>query len=107
MCSNKTDIHRSFVKKYHGYKPVCITLNVKNISIISCKINRIKSLFNGTQFIPIGGPGFFPPVIQWTYCIRVKGSKGNKYRFGNNDHILLLQNWKKYCKKGNNTIEAV
>ncbi len=72
MPSNKPDINRAHVKKYHGNNPVISSTYIEHKSVITNGINRIaENTFDLVKASPICHHHYPIPVIDSIFCLRV------------------------------------
>lgn len=94
MRSDKTDIDRANIEKYHNNQPVSVPPDIEHKTIIANKIHRIKNLTQICQVAPISFLHYRVPRIQRLNGIRMDYSEFAKYRFADNNqdrYVLVRQ----------------
>lgn len=71
MGTDKTNINRSDIKKYHCHDPVTITANVKNKSIVPYSVDCIEHRFHFMIVCLIGLRDQPVPIIESVFSISV------------------------------------
>ena len=72
MPSNKPDINRAHVKKYHGNNPIISSTYIEHKSVITNGINRItENTFDLVKATPICHRHYPIPVIDGIFCLRM------------------------------------
>jgi hypothetical protein len=69
MGSYKTDINRSYIKKYQSDDPVMIAPDIENKTVIAYRVNRIEHGFDLMIICPISLRNQPVPIIECILCI--------------------------------------
>lgn len=86
MCTDKPDIHRTLIKKYHGNQPIIISFDIEHVSVIAHRIYTAKRVPN---IIKISLINFFDnliPTIQSCLWSRMLIGENINERLGDDYH---------------------
>jgi len=64
MRTDKSGIHRTLIKKYHGYQPIIIPFDIEYISVVAYGIYTAKRIPYIIKIPPIYLLDYLIPVIQ-------------------------------------------
>lgn len=88
MRTDKPDIHRTFIEKYHGNQPVIIAFDIEHITVITHSIHATERIPYITEICPVGFLDNLMPIVQCRLSSRMLIGKAINKRLA---MITMLQ----------------
>jgi hypothetical protein len=86
MCADEANVNRFGGHNYQYHKAIVIPVDVEHITLIANIIHTIKGLPNIGKVVPFSPTGFFKPIVETSYSLRMVLGVLGQCLFGNDSH---------------------
>ena len=90
MCAHKANPYNAVIEVNSDYKPVVISLDVENHSVVTQEACRWIVSFDIARSPPLRVFRFLVPAFQLLFAISMLSPKQSKCTFRNNSHITNI-----------------